>query len=60
IRDVTPAGDEVWSTTADRQFAIGGLADRVYENKLSIADILNEAEKHVNQTLDTAWAQAGV
>ncbi|MDQ3701003.1 MAG: ABC transporter substrate-binding protein, partial [Chloroflexota bacterium] len=42
IRDVTPAGDEVWSTTADRQFAIGGLADRVYENKLSIADILNE------------------
>ena len=59
IRDVTPAGDDVWFTTADRQFAIFGLADRVYENKLSIADIVAEAEKHVNTTLDQAWAQAG-
>ncbi len=42
-----------------RQFAIFGLADRVYENKMSIADIVNEAEKHVNTVLDQAWAQAG-
>ena len=59
FRDVTPAGDEVWAATAERQFAIGGLADRVYEGKLSISDVVNEAEKHVNQVLDTAWAQAG-
>ncbi len=59
IRDVTPAVDDVWFTTTDRQFAIFGLADRVYENKMSIADIVNEAEKHVNTVLDQAWAQAG-
>lgn len=59
IRDVTPAGDEVWFTTADRRFAIFGLADRLYEGTMSVSDILNETEKHVNQTLDEAWARAG-
>ncbi|MGH2352801.1 MAG: extracellular solute-binding protein, partial [Chloroflexota bacterium] len=59
IRDVTPAGDEVWFTTDDRQFAIFGWANRLYEGTMSISDILTESEKHVNQTLDEAWARAG-
>jgi multiple sugar transport system substrate-binding protein len=59
IRDVTPAGDDVWFTTRDRPFAIFGWADRLAEGKMSIADIVSESEKHVNQTLDEAWARAG-
>lgn len=58
IRDVTPAGDEVWFPTNDRPFAIFGLAGRVYEQQMSIAAILNESEKYVNQTLEEAWARA--
>jgi multiple sugar transport system substrate-binding protein len=58
-RDVTPAGDEVWSTTTDRPFAIGGWAQRLMDGKMSISDILTESENHVNRTLDQAWAQAG-
>ena len=61
IRDVTPAGDEVWfnNATQERPFALFSLRDRVIEAKMSISDILNESEAYINRTLDQAWAQAG-
>ena len=61
IRDVTPAGDEVWFDNAnkERPFSLFALRDRLYEGTRSISDILNEAEQYVNRTLDQAWAQAG-
>ena len=61
IRDVTPAGDEIWfnDQARSRPYALFEWAGRVYEGKQSISDILNESEKHVNQTLDEAWARAG-
>jgi hypothetical protein len=31
----------------------------VLEGERTMSDILNESEKHVNTTLDAAWAQAG-
>jgi hypothetical protein len=54
-----PAGDDVRFTTEDRPFAIFGWADRLAEGKMSVADILSESEKHINQTLDEARARAG-
>lgn len=61
IRDVTPAGDEVWfnDQANSRPFALFELANRVYEGKMGVKAILNEAEKYVNETLDRAWAQVG-
>jgi multiple sugar transport system substrate-binding protein len=61
IRDVTPAGDEIWfnDQARTRQFAMFELGPRTLEGKMSISDILNESEKHVNLTLDEAWARAG-
>ncbi len=46
IRDVTPAGDEVWfnNATQERPFALFSLRDRVIEAKMSISDILDESE----------------
>ena len=43
IRDVTPAGDEVWfnNATQERPFALFSLRDRVIEAKMSISDILD-------------------
>lgn len=59
IRDVTPAGDDVWFCTRDRRHSIFCLNDRVYNGEFSVKDALAEAEKHVNRTLDEAWAKAG-
>jgi ABC-type glycerol-3-phosphate transport system substrate-binding protein len=61
IRDVTPAGDEVWFDNAnkERQFALFELRNRVLEGKLPVNEIFNQSEQYINQTLDQAWAQAG-
>jgi hypothetical protein len=61
IRDVTPAGDEVWfdNSNKERPFALFELRNRVLEGKLPINDIFNQSEQYINQTLDQAWAQAG-
>ena len=61
IRDVTPAGDEIWfnDQARTRPYAMFEWANRLYEGKQSVTDIINESEKHVNQTLDEAWARAG-
>jgi multiple sugar transport system substrate-binding protein len=61
IRDVTPAGDEVWfnNQTQERPYALFDLRLRALEGKESPADILDKGEKHVNQVLDEAWAQVG-
>jgi len=61
IRDVTPAGDEVWFDNAshDRPFALFELRNRVLEGKMPINDLFNQSEQYINQTLDQAWAQAG-
>lgn len=61
IRDVTPAGDEIWfnDQAKSRNYAMFELGPRVLEGQRAIPDILNESEKHVNQTLDEAWARAG-
>lgn len=61
IRDVTPAGDEIWfnDQAKSRNYAMFELGPRVLEGQRAIPDIVNESEKHVNQTLDEAWARAG-
>jgi multiple sugar transport system substrate-binding protein len=61
IRDVTPAGDEVWfdNATHERPFALFELRNRVLEGKLPVNEIFNQSEQYINQTLDQAWAQAG-
>ncbi len=61
IRNVTPVGDEVWfnNQTQERPYAMFELRLRALEGKLAISDILNEAEKYVNKTLDEGWARAG-
>jgi multiple sugar transport system substrate-binding protein len=61
IRDVTPSGDEVWFNDAanTRPYSLFSLADRVYEGKESVTDILKKAEDYINQTLQEAWARAG-
>ncbi|CAA9289720.1 MAG: hypothetical protein AVDCRST_MAG77-4600 [uncultured Chloroflexi bacterium] len=61
IRDVTPAGDEIWTNdqARTRNYAMAELGPRVLEGQRTIPDILAESEKHVNQTLDEAWARAG-
>ena len=62
IRDVTPAGDEIWfnDQAKTRNYAMFKLGPRVLEGQRSIPDILNESEKHVNQTINAALKQAGV
>ncbi len=61
IRDVTPAGDEVWFNDASnsRPYALFELRLRALEGKESFTDILSKAEQYINQTLDQAWAQVG-
>lgn len=59
IRDVTPAGDDIWfnDQAKSRQYAMFELGPRTFEGKESIADILSQGEKHVNITLEDAWAR---
>ena len=60
IRDVTPAGDEVWFNDAQksRNYALFELRLRALEGKESITDILNKSEQYINQPLDEGWARA--
>ncbi|HEX2033976.1 MAG TPA: ABC transporter substrate-binding protein [Chloroflexota bacterium] len=61
IRDVTPAGDEVWfnNSTNERPYAMFNLITLARRGQQSVSEILNEAEQYINRTLDEAWARAG-